>query len=250
MSAKSDHIKPFDGSEISVWKSRMLLHIRKNKLFDLLEKPIPSVRNRTEEWTLRDDELKEFITSKVNDKIFKLIMNKKYSKDMWESILVSFEQQSKIKLCEVRNSLYRMKYSEGESISEFLFTYRSLMDEAEALGDRLEEKDYILQLLKCLPSTFLPLKISLAEKILYMSWEQILSQIVEFEKELNGQKIGSQSKVEEAALQSSVDFRHNNRNGNFTDNRDRNFTGNRNVNFIGNRNFRNIRFKGRCLKCG
>ncbi len=206
MNPMTTAIPQFDGTEIDRWKIRMISHFRRMKWMDLLqprgttkdvevildtaEKTVTRSQTKTAaeiaaDFEDRNNEMMDFIISKVNDSHLYLIATKNTAKEMWEAILQTFQRASRENAAEIRSQLFNMRFDSKTSITNYLKEFTRKYELLRNLGDQMKKEDFMLQCLNSLPKDYVPVKVIMQDRDLNsMSWEKFVSFITSYGKEM------------------------------------------------------------------
>lgn len=174
------NIKQFDGKDYQNWRFRMQLLLRKEGVFTYVTDQIPSARNQTDVWKREDVRTMELIASHVADKYLDIITSKNHAKEMWDAIATTFERKTDLRVLDFRNELFAMRYKIGtESLADYVMRFRKIVNHLRDHNDQTSSKQYILQLVRSLPSEFMQIRLALEMKD-ELSWDEATSSILDF----------------------------------------------------------------------
>ena len=118
-------VRQFDGTNYESWKVRMTILLKKEKLLDIVLQPIPAARNRTAEWTDRDDQCLHLITAHLAENMIHIVHGKRHARDLWTALENNYQSKSDVHSAASRDELYscRYKLENGSNVRDYIINF-------------------------------------------------------------------------------------------------------------------------------
>lgn len=223
---KSFSIEPFDGKNFEKWCFKMVLLLKKEKLFTDIVDHLPAQKDRTAEWEQKNLDAMFLIGTNVSDEYLEFVKGHEHAYEMYEALKRIHGKESDHKIVRLREELFGMKFRAGDEILQYVVKFRSLCRRLSELGDATTTRQNILILLKSLPTEFAAIRAVLGEKKT-LSWDDTTAALDESNKQF-------MTKTEPTSEEGKAMIMHGT--GNVCHNSNRRENYNPNVN---NRNFNN-----------
>lgn len=164
----------FDGTNFSNWKFRLEVVLEEHELLEFLENSVEDIvelradnadtaAEAEEKKKKRDAELKKerkcksMIIKRIDDNHLEYVKDKKTPKDIWTSLIGTFERKGVASQLFIRKNLLTMKFEDGEKIEKHFLEFEKLIRELKSTGANMDEADSVCHLLLTLPKSFDPL---------------------------------------------------------------------------------------------
>ena len=195
-------IKPFNGENYSSWKLRMRILLIREGLWNNVVDPIPSTRNRTNEWTEADQKAVQWIVANIEDNMLDIIHNKTHAKQIWDALCETFESRSDLRILDKKDELSSMKFQGGD-MRNYILSYRAVVNQLKELNDPTSNRQHILKLLRTLPAEYVQIRlaIEMTNPEQPLEWEDVTKKLVDFSNSL--QLNHTTSSVKETKIENS-----------------------------------------------
>ena len=136
MSVKERSIPEFDGEDYPIWSARMRLLLQREKVYHIVRDPVPSARNRTEEWQDQNALAMHLIASHLSNRYFRQVGSEVFAHTMWATLSSEFNRTSYLQIADLREEIRAMKYNLSDSISikAYVVNYRSKVYQLKSLN--------------------------------------------------------------------------------------------------------------------
>lgn len=154
----SKHIQ-FDGTNFNNWKFRIEVLLEEKDLTEFIETALEDLvdgENPDEEMKIRmrEKKCKSILVQCIHDSQLEYIKDKKYAKDIFDSLKAVFERTSVAGQLLLRKRLLTMKYADGEDMQKHFLTFDKNVRDIKSIGATMEEIDIVCHLLLTLPKSF------------------------------------------------------------------------------------------------
>lgn len=152
------HIQ-FDGTNFNNWKFRIEVLLEEKDLTEFIETPLEDladVEDPDEEMKIRmkEKKCKSILVQCIHDSQLEYIKDKKYAKDIFDSLKAVFERTSFAGQLLLRKRLLTMKYTDGDDMQKHFLGFDKNVRDLKSIGATMEEIDIICHLLLTLPKSF------------------------------------------------------------------------------------------------
>lgn len=157
---KSTKYIQFDGSNFNNWKFRIQVLLEEKELLEFIETPlvdlVEDIDDLEEESKIRmrEKKCKSILVQCIHDSQLEYIKDKKYAKEIFDSLKAVFERASVAGQLLLRKQLLTMKYADGADMQKHFLVFDKNVRDLKAIGATMEEIDIICHLLLTLPKSF------------------------------------------------------------------------------------------------
>lgn len=152
MEDESYKVPLFDGTNFSNWKLRMEVLLDE---YDLLKYVDGKEQiTDTEENKKKDRKCKSMIIQRIADSHLEYVKNGKTAKEVWETLVSTFERKGIVGQLYLRRKLLAMKYNDSGSLEKHFLEFDKNIRDLKDCGAKLEDPDIICHLLLTLPKSF------------------------------------------------------------------------------------------------
>ena len=119
----------------------------------------PSQRNTTEVWQKEDAKAMFILANNVNDEIIGSISECTTARDMFLTICGTFDREKELKQVDLRDKLFSMRFDpRKDKLNEFFVNFKVTATQLRSLGDQTPICQFVLRMLRSLPSDYRPIK--------------------------------------------------------------------------------------------
>lgn len=141
-----------------IWKFQTSIILKAKGVFEIVtgkQKKPENERNeeRVREWVKKDTKAQEILVMGMEEAPMTHIINCESSEEMWEKLLVVYEQKSEISIHLAQQKFFNLKY-EGEGISQFLSKIDDIKIQLKQLDEELSDNMVMTKILMALPNNF------------------------------------------------------------------------------------------------
>ena len=180
-------IEPFDGTNYESWQFKIDLWLKKKGVYTDIVTRLVAKKDRSDDWEEMNTNAMFIIGTNVSDQYLEVIRGYETAFEMYDALRKSHGRESDSKIVDLRAEMATLKFSFGDDIASFLVKFRAISRRLIDLGDKTSSRQFILSMLRNLPSEFRPIRVVLEEKN-PLSWDLVTSRLIDFDKDLKSEK--------------------------------------------------------------
>ncbi|XP_020681658.2 uncharacterized protein LOC110099005, partial [Dendrobium catenatum] len=174
-----------DADNYPVWKAQIAKNFRANGFDRFLDSSFSlpaadtsqsdgtSTQNRQRtQWLLTDQNLAAALCSTISSPILPYVVHLDSTAAIWSMLESRFQSTNRSKVIQLKNSLHNIALK-NQSISEYLFEIKKIVDQITASGATVDHEDVILYILNGLPPAYQSFKTSIRTMLTPISLEQL-----------------------------------------------------------------------------
>ncbi|CAA0824703.1 Unknown protein, partial [Striga hermonthica] len=139
-------------------------------------------------WIRQDQILASWLLSSLTEPILVTTVGLTTSKQIWDSLQISFASQSKAKIMQYKLKLQTIKKG-GSNMRDFLNQVKSCCDILVASGQKVTEEEQIMYILAGLGHDYNPVMVSIMSKTEALSLREVQSLLLTFETRLEAMNL-------------------------------------------------------------
>lgn len=157
---KSTKYIQFDGTNFNNWKFRIQVLLEEKDLLEFIETPLVDLieddddLDEVNKIRMREKKCKSILVQCIHDSQLEYIKDKKYAKEIFDSLKAVFERTSVAGQLLLRKQLLTMKYADGADMQKHFLAFDKNVRDLKAIGATMEQIDIVCHLLLTLPKSF------------------------------------------------------------------------------------------------
>lgn len=145
-------VEKLNDTNYQIWKFRLEMLLTKDDLWHVVEKGKPDKINN--DWEKKNRHAMAVISLSVDDNHLMQIKNDKTAHDMWNSLSNIYERKTLTSKLYVLRKLYKIRYTEHQSMREHINQMMTLVDQLRGIGEELSDSHKAALLLCSLPESY------------------------------------------------------------------------------------------------
>ncbi len=159
MSSESQTVSivPLNGSNYPMWKVQCRMALLRDGLRDLVNGIETAPREDASKWAnylARKDRALATILLSIEPSLLYLIGEPEDPIVVWKKLLDQFQKKTWANKLALRHKLYSLKLKDGDAVQEHIKVMIETFDALSVVGDKIEEEDWVVNLLASLPDSF------------------------------------------------------------------------------------------------
>ncbi len=159
MSSESQTVSivPLNGSNYPTWKVQCRMALLRDGLRDLVNGIETAPREDASKWAnylARKDRALATILLSIEPSLLYLIGEPEDPIVVWKKLLDQFQKKTWANKLALRRKLYSLKLKDGDAVQEHIKVMIETFDALSVVGDKIEEEDWVVNLLASLPDSF------------------------------------------------------------------------------------------------
>lgn len=149
-------VTQFNGTNFPNWKFRVEVLLEEFGVKQCVSENCPSdaKEEHKEKWRKSDNKCKSLIVQCIADSHLEYVMGKNTSKEIWDSLLKTFERKGVASQLYLRRRLLTMKYSGEMNLESHFVKFDEIIRQLRSAGAKLENEDIVCHLLLTMPETY------------------------------------------------------------------------------------------------
>lgn len=147
-------IAELNGSNYQIWKYKVELLLTKDDLWDIVSDDLPVGDERNAAWEKRNGKAKAIIGLSVKDNQLGHIRKEVTAKAAWDALKKYHEKSTLTNKVFLLKRLCRMQMSDDGNMEDHLNVMMDVVDQLEALGEKLKDGLIVALLLCSLPDSY------------------------------------------------------------------------------------------------
>ncbi|KAI0493150.1 hypothetical protein KFK09_027426 [Dendrobium nobile] len=157
---------PLSSDNYTIWRSQVLKLLTANGFLPYIQTstPIPdrlkiqpdgttATNPKYSEWVLIDQNLAADICSTVSPAILPYVINLTTTATIWSTLERRLQSSNRSRVIQLKNELHNLQMK-NDTMSQYLTTVKSIVDNIAAAGSVLDQEDIILYTLNGLPASY------------------------------------------------------------------------------------------------
>lgn len=147
-------VKPFDGQNFTNWYYRIKLVLEQNEVLHVLTEDPPEDALLRKSFLTADIKARSILVGCISDNILVMIKEKKSAKEIVETLSVTYEKTGVKSIVMAQKAWRKMEFKFEKPLQEFLQEFQSTAADLRLAGGKVNNHDFIHQLLGAMPPEF------------------------------------------------------------------------------------------------
>ncbi|KAF5481134.1 hypothetical protein F2P56_001812 [Juglans regia] len=174
------------GGNYSMWNSQMTNLLLGYDLMGFVDgtHPCPSADNpEYKTWIQQDRLLLLAIQTTITGPVAPIVSRCKSAEEAWHKLKATYANRSNTRMVGLIDSLTKVS-QEGKSISEFMQTVKTIIDDLAMIGHDLSDGEIVVHTLNGLTNDYKELKAALRARDSPISFEELVEKLIDYETSL------------------------------------------------------------------
>jgi hypothetical protein len=171
-------IEKFNGQSFELWKLKMEDILVDRDQWIAVDSGTAPTRNSTDGWKYLDQKAKSTIRLCLSDSVLLNVSEEATTKGLWDKLGNLYKYKSLVNKLFMRNKLYNMRMRDGDSMTEHLNTFKTVVSQLVYVEIKISDEDKCIILLCSLPDSWDILVVAIGSNKNSLKFDEVVSSLL------------------------------------------------------------------------